>query len=148
MVNATRVELAGELFGQGYNCAQAVLAAFGPDEGATRVTCLAVATPFGGGLGRMGEVCGAVSGALMVLGLRHGGDTVADPQIKDAAYAAAQEFIARFKQRHQTILCRELLGCDLGTPEGRAEAQARQLSQTLCPGFVRDAAEILEAMLG
>jgi len=148
MTHTRHVQNADALFAQGYNCAQAILTAFGPEHDISRERCLTMATPFGAGLGRTGGVCGAVTGALMVLGLRFGGDTLANPQAKTAAYAAAQEFIAQFSARNQTTICRELLGVDLSTPEGSAEAQARNLARTLCPKFVHDAAEILDAMCG
>ncbi len=156
MTNADR---ALDLFARQYNCAQAVVAAFGPDHGISHEDCLRMAAGFGGGIGRLGETCGAVTGAIMVLGLRHGGATApagggentgqsADPAAKAAFYERVRAFVAEFKARHQSITCRELLGCDLSTAEGWSEAQAREVHKNLCPQFVRSAAELLEKSAG
>ncbi len=145
MTNADR---ALDLFARQYNCAQAVFAACGLGAGLDEQCCLALAAPFGGGLGRLGETCGAVSGALLALGLREGAPaaTTPTPESKAALYARVGEFIAHFKARHGSIVCRDLLGCDISTPEGREQAQTRNLHQTLCRELVRSAAEILAAM--
>lgn len=145
-VYLTNPKRACTLFTGQCNCAQAILATFGPAAGLAEQDCLRIAAPFGGGLGRLGEVCGAVSGALMVLGLRYGGDTTRDAAAKAAVYERVRDFVDRFKARNQTIVCRELLGCDISTPEGRQQAQERTLHKTLCVKYVRDAAEILETM--
>ena len=142
----TNSERACTMFDGQRNCAQAVLATLGPAAGLAESDCLRIAAPFGAGLGRLGETCGAVSGALMVLGLRYGGETTRDPNAKTALYDRVRDFVARFKARNQTIVCRELLGCDLITPEGRQQAQERNLHKTLCVKYVCDAAEILETM--
>lgn len=134
------------LFSRQYNCAQAVLGACGPAEGLDLAVCTRIAAPFGGGIARSGETCGAVTAALMVLGLRYGGDTTRDPAAKAAMYARAREFMTRFKSRHASIACRELLGCDVSTPEGWQQAQDRKLHETVCPKFVRDAVEILAGL--
>jgi C_GCAxxG_C_C family probable redox protein len=142
----TRSEQAVDLFARQFNCAQAILAAYGPDEGLAEPDCLRIGAPFGGGIGRLGETCGAVSGALMVLGLRYTPPNCPDPSAKAALYERVRDFVGRFKARNQSILCRELLGCDISTPEGAQLAQDRKLHQTLCVKYVRDAAEILEQM--
>ncbi len=142
-----KVETAQELFSEGYNCAQSVIAAYGPDLGMDEPTCLAISSMFGGGFGRQGEVCGAVSGALMALGLKYGEATVGDPGAKSRMYEYAHEFISKFKERHESIICRQLLGCDISTPEGSRQVKEQKLSNSLCAKFVRDAAEILETML-
>lgn len=142
----TPPEHAVELFSARFNCAQAVLTAFGPDSGVPEPVCACLAAPLGGGLARLGETCGAVSGALLVLGLWYGGATTADVAAKARMYDLAREFITRFKARHQSIVCRDLLGCDISTVEGWQQMQARKLHETLCPRFVHDAAEILEDM--
>ncbi len=97
-------------------------------------------------MGRMAGTCGAVTAALMVLGLRYGG-TSPDRDAKEAAYARIREFAARFKARNGSLVCRDLLGCDISTPEGHDSAKERNLFATACPKFVRDAAAILEEML-
>jgi len=131
------------IFNQGYNCAQAVLMACGPELGMERETCTRVAAAFGAGIARTGETCGAVTGALMVLGLQHWDITRTDAEAKAALYQRAQEFLAQFTKQHHSVLCRDLLGCDLSTPEGAALARERDFHHTLCPRFVQAAVELL-----
>ncbi len=114
--------------------------------GLDRHAALKVASGFGGGMGRLAETCGAVTGAFMVLGLKHGSPTT-DQQAKEAVYARVREFAKRFKACHGSLLCRDLLGCDLSTLEGSALAQERKLSATVCPRYIQTAAEILKDML-
>ncbi len=108
---------------------------------------LRVAGAFGAGMGRMGETCGAVTGAFMVIGLKHGKTRAGDDDAREKTYALVQEFVERFRERNRTLICRELLGYDLGTPEGREAVAEQNLFLTVCPKFVRDAVEILEALL-
>ena len=140
----TKQERALDLFARQCNCAQAILATYGPAAGLDEQHCLKLAAPFGGGIGRLGETCGAVSGALMVLGLRYTPANWPDASAKAALYERVRDFVGRFKARNPSIICRELLGCDISTPEGAQLAQDRKLHQTLCVKYVRDAAEILE----
>ncbi len=140
------VGLAVSRFDQGLNCSQAVLSAYAEDLGLDETTAMKIAAGFGGGMGRMAETCGAVTGALMVLGLKYGG-TIPDRQVKEAVYQRVREFAAQFKARHGALACRDLLGCDIGTAEGREIAKQQGLLTTRCPQFVRGAAEILEELL-
>ncbi len=143
-----RIETAVRMFEQEFACSQSVFAAFADPADLPRETALRVAAGFGGGFGRAGETCGAVTGAIMALGLRHCGvPAEADPLGKQQAYPPVREFLARFQARHGTIVCRELLGCDIGTPEGLERARAQDLFKRRCPAFVRSAAEILEELL-
>ena len=98
-------------------------------------------------MGRMGETCGGVTGALMVIGLRYGKTEIQDKQEKEMTYGLVKEFVNRFKSRNGSIVCRELLGCDISTPEGLSIAKEKNLIATLCPKFVQDAAEIMEQIL-
>jgi len=134
-------------FKQGFSCSQAVLSAFAPDIGLDRNLALRVAGGFGGGMGRTAGTCGAVTGALMVLGMRFASLDPADANAKEATYAAVGEFLRRFRERHGSTVCKELLGCDISTPEGLAGARARGLFATQCPTYVADAAAITEAIL-
>lgn len=138
----TNTERALELFAQQFNCAQAVLAALGPAEGLAEPDSLRIAAPFGGGIGRLGETCGAVTGAIMAIGLRYGGTAASDPEAKAALYQRVRDLVTRFKARHGSIICRDLLACDLSTPEGWQQAVARDTHHTVCPAFVRSAVEI------
>jgi C_GCAxxG_C_C family probable redox protein len=130
-----------------FNCAQAVFVAFAPELGLERELALRVAGGFGGGIGRMGEVCGAVTGAVLAIGLKHGKYRPEDNAAREKTYALVQEFSRQFRERHGKLLCRELLGCDVSTPEGRQAAHDSGLHDTLCPQLVRDAAEIVEQLL-
>ena len=118
-----RVEKARALCMGGCNCSQAVFAAFADEFGLDEETARKVALGLGGGVGRMREVCGTVSAAAMVLGLRHGPD-------KAAAYAKIQEFCAAFKAETGSIVCRELLegtgATQGGAPEARTEGYYRK----------------------
>jgi C_GCAxxG_C_C family probable redox protein len=131
-----------------FNCAQSVLATCGPELGLDRETALRVAGGLGGGMGRLGEVCGAVTGAFLAIGLKHGKSHPEDSEseTKEKAYALVYEFADRFRTRHGSILCRELLGCDISTPEGSAQAREKGLFSDLCPMLVQSAVEILEQM--
>jgi C_GCAxxG_C_C family probable redox protein len=142
-----RVEQAVRMFEQEFSCSQSVFSAFADPADLSREAALRVASGFGGGLARTGDTCGAVTGAIMALGLRHCGIPAEDPLAKQHAYPPVQEFLARFKAQHGSIVCRELLGCDLGTPEGLERAREQGLFKSRCPAFVRTAAEILEDLL-
>jgi len=143
----SKVELAAATFGEGFNCSQAVLSAFAPDLGLDRETALRVAGAFGAGIARMGQTCGAISGALMVLGFKYGQVEAADKQAKEKMYAIAREFMARFEARNGSILCRELLGYDIGSPEGMQLIKEKGLFTSLCPRLVSNAVEIVEQLL-
>jgi len=143
----SRPEIALCLFRQGFSCSQAVAAAFAPDLGLDREAALRLAQPFGGGIARRADWCGAVTGAFLAIGLKHGRDRAEDAAARDRTYALVNEFIARFSARHGQLKCRDLLGCDIGTPEGQKQAETQKLHQTKCEDFVRDAAAILEEIL-
>ena len=138
-------EQAVDTFRNGINCTQAVLSAWGSRHGLDRDTAMKLGGAFGSGM-NMGETCGAVTGALMVIGLRHAKVSKAGFLSRDRTERETLEFIERFKARNGTVQCKELLGCDLGTPQGRAAARRDRSFKTRCPKFVRDAAEILEEM--
>ncbi len=142
-----RVAGAVSCFDEGFSCAQAVASTYGPEFGLSREMALKVSGAFGGGMAGMGETCGAVTGALMVIGLRHGRTNAEDTETKEKAYNLVKEFVEHFKSRNESIVCRELLGCDIGTPEGKALAEERDLHATRCTKLVRDAAEIMEQLL-
>jgi C_GCAxxG_C_C family probable redox protein len=110
-----------------------VLSSFGEEFGLDRECALRVAGAFGGGMARMGDTCGAVTGALMVIGLKYGKAKAGDDGARERTYELAREFVTRFRSRHGSICCRELLGYDLSNPEERAAAHQKGLFDTLCP---------------
>jgi C_GCAxxG_C_C family probable redox protein len=142
-----RSELAAARFQEGFVCSQAVLTAFADRFGLSEETALKIAAAFGGGIGRSAETCGAITGAVMVLGLAYGAVHGDDLPAKQLTYRKASELFDRFRQRHPSLRCRELLPCDISTPEGYKAAQDQKLFSTVCPQFVKDAVEILESLL-
>lgn len=128
-----------ELFGSGYNCSQAVLLA-AADALGMGCDCLGrAASGLGEGLGRSGEVCGALNGGVMCLGLVLGEDAPDDPWQRDILYATVARFVARFEEENGAARCRELLRVDLGTAEGREESERRDLDRTVCGPIVERA---------
>jgi len=134
------IQTARDRFAQGFSCSQAVFSAYAPRFGIDAETAMKLASPFGGGVARQGGVCGAVTGALMALGLGRGSATV---DKKDETYRIAEDFVKRFQERHGTILCRELIGHDISTPDGLRSAREQKVFTTICPGLVKDAAELV-----
>ena len=144
MTNAA--DQAVEMFSQRYNCAQSVLACCGAKFGLGRDLAVRLAAGLGGGLAR-GDTCGAVSGAILALGLRFASLDPQDGAAKAKVYNLARQLQWRFEQRNKTVRCNDLLGCDMATPEGQRQAREKGLFQSLCPKLVKDAAEIAEEML-
>jgi len=140
-------DTARQRFRDGYNCSPPVLLAFADAFDLPPGLALRLAAPFGGGIGRTGETCGAVTGALMVLGLRHASTVASDQEAKDRQYQLARDLLAQFKRRHGSTLCRELLGCEILTPEGRQRAHDRGLFDEICPRLVADAAELVSGFV-
>ena len=141
-----QVTKAVELFGQGYMCSQAVFAAFSEQFGINEQQALQIGGCFGGGMTK-GEVCGACTGALMALGLRYGQTDLNDTESRAEENVKAAAFLDEFKKRKGSYICRELLGCDISTEEGKAFAVNNGLFGKLCPEMVRTAAEIVAEML-
>ena len=135
------------LFQEGYNCAQAVFAAGVRPYGLAKETALRVGQAFGGGMGRTGNVCGAVTGALMVIGFKRAALDPKDMQAKLDAHRIAQAFLTSFAARHRSLLCRDLLGCDIATPEGFKQVQDQNLHATVCAPLVASATELIEQLL-
>jgi C_GCAxxG_C_C family probable redox protein len=141
------VEEAAACFNNGFSCSQAVLSSCSRQFGMSRRAALKVAGAFGGGMARMGETCGAVTGAFMIIGLKHGKTRADDNESREKTYELAQKFAARFRSKHGSIICKELLGHDISTPEGRAAVKEKKLSSTLCPKLVKDAVKSVEKLL-
>jgi C_GCAxxG_C_C family probable redox protein len=142
-----KTEQAVECFNSGFNCAQSVFSPFSREMGLEPEKALKIATAFGGGMGYIGETCGAVTGAFMTIGLKYGKNEASDNKAKENTYSLVMEFSRRFKAVYGTVRCTELLGQDLGTKEGMESARKKDLFNTLCVDFVKNAVEILERML-
>lgn len=134
-------------FKSGFNCAQAVFSSYSEEFGLSPEIALKIASAFGGGMGRIGETCGAVTGAFMAIGLKYGMTKIGDVESKERTYQIVQEFAKEFKSRNGSLRCAELLGCDIGTSEGMNMAREKNLFTTICPKLVKDGAEIIEKIL-
>ena len=127
-----------------YNCAQSVLTAYAEDYNLSKDQALSVSVAFGGGIGRLQETCGAVTGALMALGLSSNfkeGDT---RDKINKVYDEAGKFIDDFIKENGTIKCRDLLGCDLKSEEGHKYFVENKLREKKCQAYIRFACELLE----
>ena len=127
-------------------CSQSIVANFGPEFGLDRDLALRLAAGFGSGMGH-GGICGAVTGAMMVLGLRYGQAQEDDPNGESRTHEAMEFFVEHFQARNGSILCRDLLGLNVETPEEMQAVLAQNPTQTRCPKYVKDAAQILELIL-
>ena len=141
-----RVDKAVEYFNKDFNCAQSIFTTFSMELGIEEETALKLGTMFGGGA-RKGQMCGAVSGALMVLGLRYGHHHCGNVEERMNAHAIAEEFMNRFISINGTVVCSELLGYNLSNPEEMKKIRELGLFKTTCPAMVQSAALILEEML-
>ena len=142
----TKGDLAKKYFEDGYNCSQAVLLAFCEDFGLNRETALMISAPFGGGMGRLREVCGTVSGMNMVLGLSKGKYYPEDNAKKAQLYKDVQALAGKFKEDNGSIICRELLGLriegkDNPTPEKRTD---KYYKSRPCSELCKYAANLLD----
>ena len=135
---------AGELFRQGYNCAQSVFCAFADEVGMDFNTALKLSSSFGGGMGRLREVCGAVSAMFMIAGLKYGYTTPNNDTIKAEHYERIQKLAEEFKKKDKTIICRELLGLDVKQDSPIPEKRTEQYYKSRpCEKLVMKAAEII-----
>lgn len=125
------------------NCAQSVLLSYASELKLDEMTALKISAGFGGGMA-MAETCGAVTGAYMVLGMKAQSEGKTIQDIKTETKAAVKKFNELFIARHGSLKCKKLLGVDISTPEGSAEANEKNLFNTVCVELVGSAAEILE----
>ena len=132
----------------GFNCAQSVLFAFCDDLGLDKNQALKMSCGFGAGMGRKEEVCGAVSGGIMVIGAKYGRGENDERQSTEVTYAKIRELMDRFSQQHGTYLCRRLLrGCELTTDEGQRIYLGNDYFNKVCKPCVKSVVEILETIL-
>ena len=144
-----RIELAVSLFKEGYNCSQAVVAAYADLYGFTREQALKMAASFGGGIGRMRKTCGAACGLFMLAGLETGSTDGKDRDGKEANYVLVQQLAEEFKKRNGSITCAELLGLEKSAPTPTTpEARTPEYYKTRpCSKMVEEAARIWEEYL-
>ncbi len=142
-----RSETAVDTLRSGFNCAQAVFAAYAAGLGISENDSLRIAGGFGGGMGRLQETCGAVTGAFMLIGCKYGMTAKGDSEAKEKTYEYIRRFADRFMKMNKSISCKTLLGCDLQSDEGKKYYKEHDLHETVCVKCVRDAACIVEQML-
>jgi C_GCAxxG_C_C family probable redox protein len=147
-VNINRSQRALELFSQQYSCAQSVFAGCTTSEHLSEAQRLALAAPFGGGVAGQGEICGALTGALLALG-EAGGEAIAtDPAAgSKAPPKRVLELIEAFRRAHGSILCRELTGCSFNTEAGQRSFEERELHKNLCSNLVAFAATQVDEVM-
>ncbi|NNF45694.1 MAG: C_GCAxxG_C_C family protein [Desulfofustis sp.] len=133
-------------FLNGYGCSQAILTHFCEQFDMDQLTALKISSAFPAGM-QMAGICGAVTGAYMVLGLKFAHQESSESAGRKRVYEAVAEFTQRFRECHNTLDCKELLGCNIMTAEGKATADQENLFKTVCPTFVEDATRILQEMM-
>ena len=144
----THGEKAESLFREGYNCAQAVFCAWADELGMDRQIAARLVSPLGGGMGRLREVCGTVSGALMVIGQLYGYGTPDKGEAKARLYFLEQTFAKRFAAANGSYICRDLLGLGGGPSAPTPEARTKEYYQKRpCPLLCKAAADLLEQMI-
>jgi len=135
-------EKAVKRFLEGYNCAQSVLSTVFEHWNGENELIPKIATAFGGGIGRCGSICGALTGGIMAIGIKYGtNEPFLEKRLK--AYELAQKLYKRFERQHGSVLCRELIGYDLSNPEELEKARESKVFEEKCVNFVRDVVETL-----
>jgi C_GCAxxG_C_C family probable redox protein len=143
----TKSDDAYRCFMSRFTCSAAVFSAFSDDLGLDPDTAKKIACGFGAGISRTGNICGAVSGAIMVIGLKYGKTSAGDEAATEKTRALTRQFIQEFTAKNGSINCTALLGYDMSTPDGYTAAKDSGLFISKCPALVRDAADILEKIL-
>jgi C_GCAxxG_C_C family probable redox protein len=144
-----RVEKATERFLKGYNCAQSVLYAFCEDLNLNEETALKISSGFGGGMGGKQEVCGAVTGGIMVLGMKYSQGENDDKTVRETTYKKTRELMERFSGRNGSCICGRLISeCNLTTREGQKLFKQKDLLNRICKPCVQSSVEILENIVG
>ena len=138
------IKITMQWFEQGYSCSQSLLCGFAGRFGISQDIAIKIAAPFGGGIARQGETCGAVTGALIVLALQFGPEP---GESNETIYNISQEFIQRFQEKHNSIQCKQLINFDISHPEGLLAARESQVFKKTCPKLVKSATEIVNFIL-
>jgi len=143
----SNIEKALLQFGTGCNCCQAITTTFGPDLGLNAQNSLKIGGAFGGGMSGLGNTCGAVSGALMIISLALRNDNPEDVENKDFVYEKGRKFLYKFTQSHGTVMCRDLTGVDMTKDDELEKAKENGVFEEKCPNFVKTAAKLLDEIL-
>jgi C_GCAxxG_C_C family probable redox protein len=134
-------------FKNGFSCAQAVFSTYAERLGLNQESALKVSGAFGGGMAGTASTCGAVTGGLMVIGLKYGKSKPDDDSAKEKTQARAKVFMEKFRDKHGSLVCKELVGCDISTVVGKRVFDETNCKERLCVGFVGDAVTILDEIL-
>jgi C_GCAxxG_C_C family probable redox protein len=141
------VDYAVKIFAAGFNCSQSVFVPIAVDMGIPASKAFKLSTGFGAGMVYRGETCGAITGAMMALGLVYGRSKVGDTNARDKTYKIINQLYDEFKKKHGTLLCKELLNADISNPEELKRVGMAGAFTTICPYFVNDAALITDLLL-
>ena len=142
-----RSEKATSHFLSGCNCAQSVLLSYADDLQYSEELAKRISAGFGGGMGKQQETCGAITGAIMVLGMMKGEQGNKNDELQTFTYDLVKELLDRFKVDHGTTRCMDLIGCDLNTPEGSAKFKDEQIKEKKCVNFIETSVKIVESLI-
>ncbi len=140
-------KIASESFKNGYNCAQSVISAFGPELGLSRELAIKMTTGFGAGVNHSGNTCGAVIGAYLVIGLKYGIDVPSDKEGKETTRELLDKFSEKFRESYPSLLCKDILGADVSKPDELEALRKEDKFASFCPHVVEVAATIVEEIL-
>jgi C_GCAxxG_C_C family probable redox protein len=141
-----RSEFAKELFLEGNNCAQSVVLSFVEDYGYSKELALKISAGFGGGMGKGQSTCGAVTGAIMVLGIIEGEKASDNNELKSGTYSAVKELLKKFTDDFESSSCLDLTGCDFNTDSGNEKFKNEGVMEKICAPCVKRAVEIVEQL--
>lgn len=133
-------------FSEGFDCSQVVLSGVGEELGIEDTIAKKVSACFGGGM-FCGSTCGAITGALMAIGLKYGHSMPNTPEVKNENIAKLMEFKERFLQKYDSLICKELLGYDISVPEEMEKIMEKKLLTTFCPRLVADVISTLKEVI-
>jgi len=136
-----------EYFMNRFNCSQSVLMSYKNYANIPEKQLLRISTGFGAGMGKMQDTCGAITGSYMILGLCYGKDNIGDDESKERTYDQVQRFESEFRKLHGTTACKELLGCDLKTEDGKKYYDDHHLKEEVCLKCILDSIKILQRIL-
>ncbi len=144
----SREKVVEDLFMEkGFNCAQSVFLAFSPDSGLDDETALKLTSPFGGGIARLQNLCGAVMGGIMVIGLNRGQYRLNGTDKREETYKLTREFIERFVEMNGSMICKDMVECDINTEEGKKFLKDNDVREKVCLKCVKSSVKIIESML-